>query len=186
MDFLLSSEEEQFLLKLARASITAALNGDEKYREKTFYSATLQVWCGAFVTLHNPEHELRGCIGYVEGIMPLQPAIHQLALAAAFEDPRFDPLTAEELDAIKIEISVLSPLSVIHDPQEIEVGRHGLLIRRGGQSGLLLPQVAAEYQWDRQTFLRQTCRKARLPMDAWQESTTQIQVFSAIIFSENR
>ena len=109
-----------------------------------------------------------------------------MAIAAAFHDPRFSPLQQQEWPDIEVEISILSPLREIHDMKEIEVGRHGLYILQGGQSGLLLPQVATDHQWDRLTFLRQTCQKAGLPSDAWQDKQAKIFIFSADIFSSDQ
>lgn len=136
---------------------------------------------GAFVTLHL-DHQLRGCIGTIEPIKPLAEVVQEMAVAAAFQDPRFPPLSAKELDRIDLEISVLTPLVQVSDPQEIEVGRHGLVVERGYRRGLLLPQVATEYHWDRQTFLEHTCLKAGLPPDAWRDPQTRIYRFGAEVF----
>ncbi len=105
-----------------------------------------------------------------------------MAVAAAFDDPRFDPLTAKELKDLALEISVLTPMERLKIVDEIEVGKHGLYIKKGFYSGLLLPQVATEYGWDRITFLEETCRKAGLPRNAWKEKGTEIYLFSADIF----
>ncbi len=107
-----------------------------------------------------------------------------MAIEAAVGDPRFPPVTAGELKDIEIEISALTPLEEIKDVNKIEVGKHGIIIRRGFYSGLLLPQVATDYGWDRKTFLEQTCRKAGLPLDAWKDKSSQILIFSAEVFSE--
>jgi len=125
---------------------------------------------------------LRGCIGYVEAVAPLAQAVQEMALSAAFQDPRFEPLTVEEINGLEIEISVLTPFEKITDPQTVEVGHHGLMIRKGHASGLLLPQVPVQFGWDRQTFLCQTCQKAGLREDAWQDPDTELFVFSADIF----
>lgn len=137
---------------------------------------------GAFVTLKALD-ELRGCIGYLEAIQPLWETIQECAISAASRDPRFPPVTPAELPGIGIEISVLSPLREIQDTGEIEVGRHGIFITRGFNRGVLLPQVATEYGWDREQFLAHTCRKAGLPMDAWHKRC-KIEIFSADVFSE--
>ncbi len=184
MEFSLNPDEQNFLLTLARKSISDYLQNKSDYRESGYFSDKLSVKNGAFVTLHTGNQEPRVCIGYVEGFIALQVAIHQSAQAAAFNDPRFNPVRADELEDIQIEISVLSPLRVVTDISEIEVGRDGLLIRKPPRSGLLLPQVAGEYSWDRQTFLEQTCRKAGLPKQSWQDKETQIFSFSAFIFRE--
>ncbi len=183
MDFTLNSEEKRFLLKLARDTIKARLE-DRPLPDPEPISETLKVQTGAFVTL-SKNRQLRGCIGYVVGIKPLYEAIKDLAVSAAFNDPRFPPLSSEEFPQIEIEISVLTPLTPVKDISEIEVGRDGLMIKNGFYEGLLLPQVATEYGWDRETFLNETCLKAGLHPYAWKEPETEIFKFSALIFSEN-
>ncbi len=136
---------------------------------------------GAFVTIHK-KGQLRGCIGYIEGHGPLHKTIEEMAEAAAFRDPRFTPVKEKELSELELEISVLTPLKKITDVNEIEVGKHGIYIKKGWSSGLLLPQVATEYGWDRQTFLEHTCQKAGLPSNAWKDKSTEIYIFSADIF----
>jgi AmmeMemoRadiSam system protein A len=121
---------------------------------------------GAFVTLHK-HGELRGCIGHIEPNEPLGQVITRCAVAAASADPRFPPITVDELEQIHIEISLLGLVEPIHGPAEIDVGRHGLVVEQGWQRGLLLPQVATEWNWDAETFLTHTCHKAGLPRDAW-------------------
>lgn len=138
--------------------------------------------CGAFVTLHKAGH-LRGCIGYVAPIYPLYEAVIECSVAAATQDPRFSPVSLEEVPQIDIEISALSPMEDVEDVKSIEVGVHGLVISQHGRRGLLLPQVAVEYEWDRERFLRETCRKAGLPVDAWQQGA-KIEKFSASVFGE--
>ncbi len=140
--------------------------------------------CGAFVTLRQGG-ELRGCIGFIAASRPLLDTVREVAVASAFEDPRFSPLRCEELERTSIEISVLSPLRQISDVSEIRTGVHGILIRRGFRSGLLLPQVATEQGWDRDTFLTHTCYKAGLPPDAWKSPETTIEIFSALVFHED-
>ena len=127
---------------------------------------------------------LRGCIGSFVGTGPLIDTVREMAISASTRDPRFPPLTTAELEEVDLEISVLSPLRQIDDPSEIEVGRHGIFITRGFHSGVLLPQVATEYGWDRETFLEHTCAKAGLPADAWRDPETQIEVFEAQVFGE--
>ena len=126
--------------------------------------------------------ELRGCVGFVLAVTSLYRAIAETAQAAAFEDSRFPPLTRQEFPEIEISLSVLSPLRPIH-PEELEVGRHGLLISFGGRRGLLLPQVPVEHGWDRFTFLQQTCHKAGLPANAWQCGAS-IEAFTAEVFGD--
>jgi AmmeMemoRadiSam system protein A len=137
---------------------------------------------GAFVTI-TEEGNLRGCIGNIRGTEPLLSTVSGMAVAAAVEDPRFPPLTPEEVDRISIEISVLTPLEKIEDPDRIKVGRHGLYLEKGPNRGLLLPQVATDYGWDRYEFLDHTCLKAGLPKGAWREGAT-IYAFSAQVFNE--
>ncbi len=181
--FSLTKKEKLFLLDLARKIISSRANNNALNKEEIF-SKSLEVSSGVFVTLHK-NNLLRGCIGYVEGIMPLQHAVEEMAAAAAFDDPRFPPIDKTEINDIEIEISVLSPLQFIKEVSEIEVGEHGLIIEQHLRRGLLLPQVAVEYEWDTVTFLEQTCQKAGLPSSAWQDEATKIQIFSAEIFSES-
>lgn len=137
--------------------------------------------CGAFVTLHKGEH-LRGCIGHIEVLKPLPQTVRECAVASALYDPRFEPVTPDELPDLRIEISVLSPFVEIA-PEQVEVGVHGLLISRGARRGLLLPQVAVQWEWDRERFLSETCRKAGLEGDAWQHGA-KVQAFTAQVFAE--
>lgn len=139
---------------------------------------------GAFVTL-TINNQLRGCIGYVIPIQPLAKTMVDCAIAAAVDDPRFPPLKPKEVPQIKIEISLLSPLKRIKSIDEIEVGKHGIMITSAFKRGLLLPQVAKEHNWDKITFLEQTCDKAGLDKDAWKNPDTIIEIFSADVFSED-
>ena len=145
--------------------------------------APLHQLSGAFVTIRE-ENELRGCIGYIEGIKPLVEAVQEVAAKAAIDDPRFLPVSEEELGVIEIELSVISPLKHIKTVDEIEVGKHGLLIELRNYRGLLLPQVATEHKWDRETFLNQTARKAGLSSYAWKDPDVKISIFTAEIFGE--
>jgi len=178
----LTQQEEDLLLKIARKSIEAGLTGSELPAPE-IASDTLKEKMGAFVTLKK-QGQLRGCIGVIEGRKPLYETVEEMAQAAAFRDPRFRPVREDELKDLDIEISALTPLKRTHDVDEIEVGRHGLYVVKGFHSGLLLPQVATEYNWDRITFLRETCNKAGLPGDAWKDPDTQIFIFSATVFGE--
>jgi AmmeMemoRadiSam system protein A len=182
-DMDLSSADKQLLLHVARDSIAAHLQGKAAAPLQAS-SPVLEELRGAFVSLHR-RGQLRGCIGYIEAVKPLLQTVREMAPAAAFQDPRFRPLQADELADLEIEISVLSPLKLIKSIDEIEVGRHGLYIVRGPNRGLLLPQVATQYHWDRQTFLGQTCNKAGLPVDAWKDPGTQIFIFRAEIFADH-
>ena len=176
----LSEQDKKKLHDIARQSIAAGLQGQTPPPLKDI-TGVLGEPRGAFVTLHL-RGRLRGCIGLIEAVKPLAETIQEMALSAAFGDPRFPPLTAQEFKDIDIEISVLSPLRQIKNVDEIQVGVHGLYIRHGSCRGLLLPQVATEYNWDRDTFLQQTCCKAGLPPMAWKDPQTEIYVFSADIF----
>lgn len=182
-DMNLSTADKQLLLQAARDSIVAQLQGKAAAPVKAS-SPVLAELRGAFVSLHR-RGQLRGCIGYIEALKPLLQTVTEMAPAAAFQDPRFRPLQADELADLEIEISVLTPMRLIKSVDEIEVGKHGLYIVRGLNRGLLLPQVATQYQWDRLTFLAQTCNKAGLPPDAWKDPNTQIFIFGAEIFSDH-
>ncbi len=142
---------------------------------------------GAFVTFKKDGH-LRGCIGSMVGDGPLYLTVARMARAAAFEDPRFPPVTAAEASALELDISVLGPLTRCPEPSLVRVGRHGLLVRQGYRSGVLLPQVPVEWGWDRETFLAQTCRKAGLPSDAWRnawkDGHTELYWFKAEVFGD--
>jgi AmmeMemoRadiSam system protein B/AmmeMemoRadiSam system protein A len=180
----LNDAEKKLLLQLARQSIENALASKEN-PSLASEASIFKEKRGAFVTLTR-HGMLRGCIGYVQAIKPLEETIIEMAKAAAFRDPRFPAVTADELDDLEIEISVLTPIREIQDVNEIEVGKHGIIIERGGYSGLLLPQVATEYGWDRETFLEHTCNKAGLPTDAWKKEGTKIKIFSADVFHEKK
>ncbi|MFA4967411.1 MAG: AmmeMemoRadiSam system protein B [Candidatus Margulisiibacteriota bacterium] len=180
LESVLSDADKDQLLKIARKTIEALLSGNKTPVFKIEQEALLEKR-GAFVTL-TEEGRLRGCIGYIQPIQPLAQAVQEMAAAAATKDSRFEPVAKSELKNIKMEISVLSRLKKIKDIQEIEIGRDGLYIIRGDRSGLLLPQVAAEWGWDRDQFLKQVCIKAGLPEDAWK--TSDLYRFSAQVFHE--
>jgi AmmeMemoRadiSam system protein B/AmmeMemoRadiSam system protein A len=180
----LKERDKKTLLATARRTIEYALSG-KKIPKPVSKSAILKEKRGAFVTL-TKKGMLRGCIGYIQAIKPLEETIIEMAQAAAFRDPRFPPVTQEELDDLEIEISVLTPILEISNIDEIEVGKHGLIIERGAYSGLLLPQVATDYGWNRDTFLEHTCQKAGLPPDAWSKEGTKIKIFSADVFHEQK
>ncbi|MDD5712374.1 MAG: AmmeMemoRadiSam system protein A [Smithellaceae bacterium] len=177
----LTDREKKTLLSIARKTIEKKLTG--KGALPAVESELLNEKRGAFVTLKK-KGALRGCIGYIEPVRALHRTIEEMALAAAFDDPRFPPLCAEELCDLELEISVLTPLVEIKDVSQIEVGKHGIYLRKGYCAGLLLPQVAKEYRWDRLTFLEQTCYKAGLPRGAWKEKDARIFIFSADVFCE--
>lgn len=176
----LTKEERRELLNIARASVSSYLNDSGADICSTLDG--LQRKGGVFVTIHK-HGNLRGCIGIFASDKPLYKTIAEMAAKAAFKDPRFSPLSDDELKEIDFEISVLSPLKEINDINEIEIGRHGIYITKGASSGVLLPQVAIEQDWDLETFLSHTCIKAGLPIDEWQRDV-KIEIFSAQIFSE--
>lgn len=178
----LSAEDKRTLLALARKVIQAKCSGSS-FDPELPVSPVLKEKRGAFVTL-NKQGQLRGCIGYIEGIKPLYQSIIEMAEAAAFNDPRFSPVQMDEVDDLEIEISVLSPLRRIKNFDEIEIGTHGIFMKKKYAQGLLLPQVATHYNWDRKTFLQQTCMKAGLPSGCWTDPDVEIWIFSASIFSE--
>lgn len=183
----LNPDEQAYLLRLAREAIRRALVEGTKLEiartpEFAPVSERVRERSGAFVTLHRLGR-LRGCIGYIQGRKPLDEAVIDCALSAAFQDPRFPPVGPEELDEIDIEISVLSPLYEIR-PEEVEVGKHGLMISRGALRGLLLPQVATELRWTREQFLEETCVKAGLERDAWRAGA-KLEAFMADVFGES-
>ena len=179
-DLGLNEEEKIFLHQVAKASIEARLFGETPPRFDP-PTAKLQEKRGAFVSLHR-RGQLRGCIGYIQAYKPLCQTISEMAVAAAFQDSRFSPLRKEELKDLEIEISALTPLKRISDVQEIEIGKHGIYIVKGFNSGLLLPQVATEYSWNAETFLENTSLKAGLFKDAWKDKGAEIYIFSADIF----
>jgi len=178
----ISVESQDLLLKIARTSIENHLKRQKPPQFKIEDENLLQKR-GAFVTLHK-HGQLRGCIGYVLPYQPLHQTVAEMAVSAATADPRFSPVTLAEMEEIDIEISALSPLKNIDNTDEIEVGKHGLYMKRGGRSGLLLPQVATEYNWNKGQFLEHTCQKAGLPKDAWKDDGTEIYIFSAQVFGE--
>ena len=183
----LTQEEREHLLQLARLAVARALNG--KFSEEDLPPApgeTLKKELGAFVSLHRGGR-LRGCIGRLVGDAPLCLTVARMAQAAAFHDPRFPPLRKEELEDLHYEISIMGPITPCREPEQIRIGRHGLIIRSGSRQGLLLPQVPVEWGWDREEFLRQTCRKAGLPPGQWKEawkepSGTELHWFEAVVF----
>jgi AmmeMemoRadiSam system protein A len=173
-------DERRLLLNVAREAICAAL--EKRQLDLSPPNEHLSEHRGAFTTLHIAG-ELRGCVGYVFPQYSIYRTVAETAVAAAFDDPRFAPLGKEEYPRLEYEISILSLVQPI-DPEDVEVGKHGLVITYGGRRGLLLPQVAVEHGWDREKFLEQTCVKAGLPTDAW-EHGAKIEAFSAEIFNDN-
>ena len=184
---LLNAEQRGELLRVARGALCARLAGDPMPVTDTT-DVALTGPGAAFVTLRrrteSGEPSLRGCIGTFEQDTPLLDVVARMAESAALSDPRFPSVVLEELQDLVIEISVLSPRVEI-DPQQVVVGLHGLYLSRGTTRGVLLPQVAVEYGWDRETFLDQTCRKAGLDAGSWRHPDTRIEVFTAEVFGES-
>jgi AmmeMemoRadiSam system protein A len=183
----LSEAEKEKALQIARETLTQYLTAGTipdytaEFYEEVEDAGLLQK-VAAFVTLRRRDGELRGCIGRVEVSEPLYRTLQDCVISAATSDYRFPPVTASELDDILIEISALSPFRPIRSPDEIQVGRHGLLIRKDFRVGLLLPQVASDRGWSRDEFLRAICLKAGLPTGAWRDA--ELFVFSAEVFEE--
>ena len=183
MDDLLNKQQKNKLLKIARNSITEYLT-NKTTSKLTEDDPLLNTEMGAFVTLRADE-ELRGCIGNITGSLPLSQTIRDMAIAAATEDPRFYPVKINELKEIKIEISVLSPLRKITDINEIVMGKHGVLVKSGFQSGVYLPQIAVETGWNKEEFMNSLCgSKAGINVDAWKKGKCEIYIFTAEVFSE--
>lgn len=178
-----TAADKDFLKSLVSQSIESALSGGHAGPpEPTQTTSDLPGQeLGAFVTLKR-HGQLRGCIGNLVGQGPLALTVWRMARAAAFEDPRFPPVSAAELAELEIEISVMGPVEPCPDPNLVEIGRHGLIMRQGARQGLLLPQVPVEWNWTREQFLAQTCRKAGLPAGAWRDPSTQIYWFEAVVF----
>jgi AmmeMemoRadiSam system protein B/AmmeMemoRadiSam system protein A len=182
-EFSLTPAEKQELLKIARTSVETAVREKKLYSPPADEPEALRNARGAFVTLK--EHgDLRGCIGYMSPVKPLAETVRDVAAYAALEDRRFRPVSESELGILEYEISVLSPLRKVEDINQIHVGQHGLLIRKGDYEGVLLPQVPTEEGWDRDTFLKQVCVKAGLPEQAWKDEDADLFMFSALVFAE--
>ena len=182
----LSKNQQVKLLRLARRTIAHYFEDDEEPSidmESEFSDEVFMEKCGAFVTIHI-DGKLRGCIGNIKGIKNIPETVMEMSKASSFQDPRFPPLTREEFRKIDIEISIMTPIEEVKDISDIVVGRDGLIISNGYKSGLLLPQVATEYNWNVNRFLENTCYKAGLPGDAWKWKDTKIEKFSAQVFGE--
>ena len=173
-------EDRRALLRLARDAITAHVN--RQPIPEPDLAGVLAQHSGAFVSLHR-HGDLRGCIGHVEADEPLGLVITRCAIAACSTDPRFPAVTVSELPELDLELSLLGPLEPMTSADEIVIGRHGLVVQQGWHRGLLLPQVATEWSWDREAFLSHTCHKAGLPMDAWKKGA-KIWRFEAEVFGE--
>jgi AmmeMemoRadiSam system protein A len=189
MNFTISPEEKLILLAQARESIAAKLeNRKPEFSEETGGDSVLKMPCGAFVSLHMEDtpgkRNLRGCIGRMTAVLPLEETVQVMAREAAFGDPRFPPLKPEEINRCHIEISVLSPMSPCSNPKEVKVGVHGLYLIRGGRSGVLLPQVPVEQGWNLDEYLDYICTKAGLPPGSYNAPDAQLYTFTAIVFGE--
>ncbi|WP_420237875.1 AmmeMemoRadiSam system protein B [Telmatobacter bradus] len=183
--FSLHSDDKKELLSIARRTVESVVGERQQFNPEPSKSETLNHEYGAFVTL-TKYGQLRGCIGYTAAMKPLYLTVRDTATLAALRDPRFPPVAPGELPELEYEISVLSPLRRVTDLTQIEVGRHGLLMKNGSHEGLLLPQVPGAFGWDRKTFLEQTCAKAGLPHNCWQSDDTDIFRFTADVFHEEK
>ena len=185
----LTEDDGNILVKTARLVVTEYLKNGVKLKLEKKFKDNFSFKSGVFVTLSNALG-LRGCIGYPLSEQPLFSALENAAISAAIEDPRFSPIKYKELDSITFEVTVLTPPKkiVVSKPEEylskIKIGRDGLIIKYGFNSGLLLPQVPIEYGWKVQEFLEHTCEKAGLPKNYWRNSETEIQKFEGIVFKE--
>jgi AmmeMemoRadiSam system protein A len=175
-----SDADRLVLVTLARGALTARVKGQTMPAPGP--SDVLSRLAGAFVSLHK-RGQLRGCIGHIEADEPLARVVVRCAVAAASTDPRFTPVAPDELSEISIELSIIGPPEPIATSDDIEIGRHGVMVEKGWNRGLLLPQVATEWKWDRETFLAETCRKAGLPSDGWTKGAT-LWRFEAEVFGE--
>ena len=182
--FSLTGEEKKYLIDLAKKSVDYAVRKNKPVECSDGGFKDLSLDRGAFVTL-SIQDQLRGCIGYTSPFQSLYTTIRDVAYQAALNDPRFPAVSEKELPKLNYEISVLSPLRKVTDVNKIEIGKHGLLIKKGRNEGLLLPQVATDYNWDQETFLQQTCHKAGLSPDTWKDEDTDIFFFTALVFGED-
>ena len=178
----LDDGEKAELLRIARSALKEYL-ATGRLPPGAPHKKTLLEPAGVFVSLHAGD-KLRGCIGTITASLPLYKAIMEMTMAAASRDPRFEPVSREELTLLTIEVSVLGPRKAITSPAEIELGTHGVCVSSGSRRGLLLPKVAAEEGWDGETFLTRTCEKAGLAADAWRLESTLVEIFSAQVFAE--
>jgi AmmeMemoRadiSam system protein A len=179
--FELPEEDRQLLLRIARNAVKAHLSGSPFHLPEN-HQGVLAESHGIFVSLHHGK-QLRGCIGNVAPSQPLYRTTARCAVAAATEDPRFSSVMLEELSLVSFELSVLGMPEPVHDVEAIEIGKHGLIISKGSARGLLLPQVAVEYRWNRNQFLAETCIKAGVHSNAWREDAT-IHSFTADVFRD--
>jgi AmmeMemoRadiSam system protein A len=177
---LTSDSDRRLLLQLARDAIAAQVHRLPAPAPEL--AGVLAQPGGAFVSIHR-HGDLRGCIGHIEANEPLGQVVVRCAVAACSRDPRFPSVTAEELADLDLELSLLGPLEPIAGADDVEIGTHGLVVEQGWRRGLLLPQVATEWKWDREAFLAHTCHKAGLPVDAWKKGAKMWR-FQAEVFGE--
>ncbi|MDR1986142.1 MAG: AmmeMemoRadiSam system protein A [Treponema sp.] len=186
--YAITQKEQNFLLAAARETIAAQLEGrapryNQEIPGETLGDSVLTQARGAFVTLHIGK-QLRGCIGRMSASAPLEETVRTMAIEAAFGDPRFPPLTKDELPRCRLELSVLSPLEPCSDPRSVQVGVHGLYLIRQGRSGVLLPQVPLEQGWDLDAYLDYICVKAGLPPHSYEAPGAKLYTFTAVVFGE--
>jgi AmmeMemoRadiSam system protein A len=182
-DVFIPPDSQKRLLQLARQTLEDFVRGAERHVQEISDPSLQSCDYGAFVSLHN-QQTLRGCVGNCAPNARLFEVVIEMTEAAASRDGRMAPVSADELDDIRIDITVLSPLERVDDPLALQVGKHGLHIAQGAKRGVLLPQVAAQYEWDMKTFVEQTCVKAGLRKDAWKDPRTEISSFTGLIIEE--
>ncbi|MFH0899385.1 MAG: AmmeMemoRadiSam system protein A [Pseudomonadota bacterium] len=182
-DFVLADDEKHELLRIARATLKEFLTSG-RTPPGAPHRKSLTAPAAVFVSLHAGD-SLRGCIGTIAEDAPLYKAVQQMAVAAATRDPRFQPVSLKELSLLTVEVSVLGERCPLSSPEQIEIGKHGLILTAFGRRGLLLPQVAVEHGWSPLVFLEKTCEKAGLPEASWQDPNAVVEVFSAQVFSES-
>jgi len=182
-DVFLPPDSQRRLLQLARQTLEDFVRGAARHIEETSDPSLQRCDYGAFVSLHNRQ-TLRGCVGNCAPRARLYEVVIEMTEAAASRDSRMAPVSADELDDIRIDITVLSPLERVNDPRGLEVGKHGLHVAQGEKRGVLLPQVAAQHEWDMKTFVEQTCVKAGLRKNAWKDPRTEISSFTGLIIEE--
>jgi uncharacterized protein len=188
----LTEDEGKLAVEIARSTVDMFVSETRRYEPKEILKIFKEKR-GVFVTLEKyPSHDLRGCIGFPEPVAPLIDALIDSAISAASRDPRFRPVEESELDRLLVEVSALTPPEPIKVkdckelPKKVKVGRDGLIIKQGWTSGLLLPQVPVEWDWDEEEFLSQTCRKAGLPSDAWLDPETEVYSFQGQVWCEEK
>lgn len=185
-DLYIPPDSQKRLLELSRQTLENCVAGTGSQSWTTTDSYLLTSKYGVFVSLHHKQGELRGCIGTCFPTRPLYETVIEMTESAASRDPRVSPITSAELPDIQIDISVISPLQAVHNPVALQIGKHGLHIAGGEKRGVLLPQVAAQYDWDVETFLTQTCLKAGLAGEAWKLPGTEVSSFTALVIREER